>query len=560
MGKVSKKDENTHQVVFQPMGKRCRVSHGRTIMDGAVDQAINLRSDCGGQGQCGKCLVEVFPSDHASPPTENEIRLLSPGCIEKGGRLACETEIRGDIAVSVSESVLDSREAIGKTLEGSVRINNKNHDRPLEGGGTALGIAIDLGTTTLALYLCDLRSASILTSISEANPQRRYGEDVISRIAYTNDHADGVETLQGLLLGAINAMIDQSLVKTGCNKRDIEKITVVGNTTMQHLFTGIHPGRLGIMPYMPESCESRNYRAEELSLAVNRDCPVYVFPVISGFVGGDTVGVMLSETPYKKDEVFLILDIGTNGEIVLGNKDSIWVTSCATGPALEGAHIKCGMRASTGAIEKISIDPVSYKVEYQSIGDDPPLRPKGLCGSAIIDAVAEMLRAGLIIPSGRLCEGLPGVYVDERGVGREFTIVPGDNGQQMDPIVLTLTDIRQVQLAKSALSTGIKLLMKHSGIDRLDRVILTGAFGARFNWRNAVDIGMLPDNVYQSDVALVENCAGRGAVIALLDESTRGEIEAVARDVHLLELADDPEFTMEFTLQTSFPDVFVPDN
>ena len=560
MSKVSKQDEHTYQVVFQPMGKRCRIPYGKKIIDGAAEHSINVRSDCGGQGQCGKCLVKVFPSDHASPPTDNEIRLLTPECIEKGGRLACEAEIRGGISVSVSELVLDSREAIGKTLAGTLLSDNKKQVRAPEDGGTSLGIAIDLGTTTLALYLCDLRSATILTSISEANPQRRYGEDVISRIAYSNEHSDGVETLNGLLLEAINAMIAHSLVRTGHNKKDIEKITVVGNTTMQHLFTGLHPGKIGVMPYMPESCSAQQYQAGELSLCVDRNCPVYVFPVISGFVGGDTVGVMLSEKPYQKDEVFLILDIGTNGEIVMGNRESIWVTSCATGPALEGAHIECGMRASSGAIEKVFIDPESYQVEYEMIGDDSTMRPKGLCGSAIIDAVAEMLKAGLIIPSGRLCEGLPGIHVDEKGIGRKFVIVPGDSEQNRDPVVLTLSDIRQVQLAKSALSTGIKLLMKNVGIDRFDRVILTGSFGARFNWRNAVNIGMLPEIVYQADVSLVENAAGRGAVLALLDESLRSEIEAVALDVHFLDLAGDPEFTMEFTLQTSFPEAGCLDN
>ena len=556
MSKAAKQEERSHKITFQPMGIRGRALYGKTIMAVAADHSVNVRSDCGGQGLCGKCLVKIFPSDHASPPSDNEIRLLSPECIIKGGRLACETEIRGDTSVSVSESALDSREAIGKTLGGTVPAENRKNIQSSESKGTSLGIAMDLGTTTLALYLCDLRSATILTTISEANPQRRYGEDVISRIAYTNENSDGVEVLNGLLVEVINAMINQSLINTGHNRNEIEKITVVGNTTMQHLFVGLHPGKLGTLPYMPESCQSQIHQAGDLRLSVNRKCLVYVFPVISGFVGGDTVAVILSEAPYRKNEIFLILDIGTNGEIVLGNRESIWVTSCATGPALEGAHIECGMRASSGAIEKIFIDPVSYQVDYTMIGDDSTMQPRGLCGSAIVDAVAEMLKAGLISPSGRLCEGLPGIVADEKGIGREFVIVRGDNGKKPAPVVLTLSDIRQVQLAKSALSTGIKLLMKHSGIDRFDRVVLTGAFGARFNWRNAVDMGMLPDCVYQTDVALVENCAGRGAVLALLDESLRDEIEKVARGAHLLELANDPEFTMEFAFQTTFPQVF----
>lgn len=559
MSKLLQHDESTYQVVFQPMGIRCRAPHGQKIMNAAADINIKLRSDCGGHGQCGKCVVNIYPPSKVSPPTDRESRILSPERIKKGDRLACETEIRGAISVLLSKSVLDSGEAIGKSLEGIVFSFDERRVQSEQEEGASLGISIDIGTTTLALYLCDLRSATILSSISEANPQRRYGEDVISRIAYTNEHGDGVEALNSLLLETINVMIAQCLENTGHLKEEVERVTVVGNTTMQYLFTGLHPGKLGVVPYMPESCEAQNYRAGDLSLDVDQNCPVYVFPVISGFVGGDTVGVMLSEKPYRRDEVTLILDIGTNGEIVLGNRESIWVTSCATGPALEGAHIECGMRASSGAIEKIFIDPVSYQVHYEMIGDNRVIRPRGLCGSAIIDAVAEMLKVGLIVPSGRLREGLPGVHSDEKGVGRTFVIVPSENGQGTESVVLTLPDIRQVQLAKSALSTGIKLLMKKSGFNRVDRFVLTGAFGARFNWRNAVDIGMLPDSVCQSEISVVENSAGRGAVMALLDESLRDEIERVALNVHLFELADDPEFAMEFASNTSFPEISNPD-
>lgn len=548
-----KSQPSEYKITFQPMGIPCRVAKGQTIMVAAAEQGINLRSDCGGKGLCGKCVVEITPPDQVSPLTENDFELLSADCIEKGGRLACTAKVEGPLSVSVSESVLDSQEAIGKSLSGTIQTRDRQDER-INGGKTGtLGIAIDIGTTTLALYLCDLRSGEILHSAAEANPQRRFGEDVISRIAYCNDHDDGLEAMRRVIIDGINKLIGDCLGVTGARGDAVTKVTVVGNTTMQHLFAGWHPGMLGVSPFMPESCDARDFSAAELGLALSESCRVHMFPVISGFVGGDTVGVMLSEKPYLRDDISLIMDIGTNGEIVLGNRDSIWVTSCATGPALEGAHIECGMRASSGAIETLRIDPDSYRVDYTIIGKKKGASPKGLCGSGIIDAVAEMVKTGLILPSGRFCEGLPGVLEDDNGIGREFIIASGDDSFSGKNVVLTLTDVRQVQLAKAALSTGIKLLMKKAGLNTIDRLVLTGAFGARFNWKNAVVLGMLPEIVRQADVSIVENAAGRGAVMALLDESLRVEIQVAANNVHILELAGDPEFTIEFILQTSFP-------
>jgi uncharacterized 2Fe-2S/4Fe-4S cluster protein (DUF4445 family) len=543
-----------YTVIFQPMGISCRVAEGQSIMDAAAAQDIRLRSDCGGKGLCGKCAVEITPPEHLSPLIQNELELLSQECIAGGGRLACSARVAGPLSVSVSESVLDSQEAIGKSLNGRIGTGERPYGGTYAAEPGPLGVAIDIGTTTLALYLCDLRSGEILHSAAEANPQRRFGEDVISRIAYCNNHHDGLEALQRVLINAINKLIGACIGIAGVRRDKIAEVTAVGNTTMQHLFAGLHPGRLGVSPYMPESCNARDVRATELGLDLSELCQVHLFPVISGFVGGDTAGVMLSDKPYLRDEMSLIIDIGTNGEIVLGNKDSIWVTSCATGPALEGAHIEHGMRASTGAIETVHIDPDSYRVDYTVIGSKRGVNPRGLCGSGIIDAVAEMVKTGLILANGRLREGLPGIRVDEQGIGREFAIAGNDHSPGQKRIVLTLADVRQVQLAKAALSSGIRLLMRKAGIDAIDRLVLTGAFGARFNWRNAVAIGMLPELVCQADVSTVENAAGRGAVLALLDEREKLEIQEVVRKAHLLELADDPDFAMEFIRHTAFPE------
>ena len=542
------------RVTFQPMGISCSVPVGQTVMAAAASRGIELRSECGGKGTCGKCLVQITPTAHVSEISDNEIRALSRSAHHKGSRLACQAKIVQPISVTVPEAGLDSSEPVGKNLEGVTITGVKPNQNRAGAGEPSLGLALDIGTTTVALYLCSLGSGRILHSEAVPNPQRRYGEDVISRIAHANDHQDGLDDLHRTIVEAVNTLIDRSLERVGAERREVEKVTVVGNTTMQHLFAGQHPGRLGASPYMPESCKAQEHLAKDLGLALNPTCPVYIFPVVSGFVGGDTTGVMLCEKPYLRDEVTLVIDIGTNGEIVLGNRESIWVASCATGPALEGAHIECGMRASNGAIDKVSVDPASYQVEYETIGADATTTPKGLCGSGIIDAVAEMVLAGLILPSGRLREGLPGIVVDDSGIGREFVIAEDNDYSGRNRVVLTLADIRQVQLAKSALYTGIKLLMKRAGIETIDRLVLTGAFGARFNWRSAVAIGMLPESFLEAEVAVVENAAGRGAVMALLDGELRDEIQSAADNAHPLELAEDPDFTMEFTLHTSFPE------
>lgn len=407
-------EQPIHRVTLQPMGFRISARQGQTISAAAAERGITLRSDCGGLGQCGQCLVELHPPQHASPLTDNERNLIPPARIDKGGRLACEAQIVGPLSVLIEESALDSGEAIGKNLAGSGISENQHHPhQPVNRGTGAYGLAMDIGTTTLALYLCDLTSGTIVHSEAEANPQRRFGEDVISRIAHTQNHPEGLTELQRVLIEALNQLIDRCLVITTTERSEVEKVSIVGNTTMQHLLTGLNPARLGVSPYMPESCSSRKYKASDLGLNLDRDCPVYLFPVISGFVGGDTVGVIAAEQPNRRDEVSLIIDIGTNGEVVLGNRESLWVTSCATGPALEGAHIQCGMRASSGAIDKVFIDPESYRVDYTVIGNDQEVQPRGLCGSGIIDAVAEMVKAGLIVPSGRLREGAPGIVVDE---------------------------------------------------------------------------------------------------------------------------------------------------
>ena len=417
----------------------------------------------------------------------------------------------------------------------------------------SLGVAIDIGTTTLAAYLCNLKTGKLLARAASVNPQRRYGEDVISRIAFADQHSQGLQTLNDLIIDAINHLIGRCLEKTNGGHGDIDEVTVVGNTTMERILVGFHPRGLGISPYLPVFRAAQNLKARDIGLKMNPGTNIYVFPVVSGFVGGDTISAIIADGIHQRDETCLLVDIGTNGEIVLGNRNELWATSCATGPALEGAQISCGMRAVSGAIYKVDIKPNSFQPTYHVIGENHDISPIGVCGSGIIDAIAAMRRTGILMTNGRFQDGIPGVISDNRGVAREFILVPGEKSGTRKDITIKQSDVRQFQLAKSALSVGIDLLMQHANVDRVQRTVLTGSFGARFDWKNALGIGMLPKSAFGGEVLSLENLAGVGAVLALLDKENREQASKLAQDAHTVDLALDPEFATRFAEGTLFP-------
>lgn len=416
----------------------------------------------------------------------------------------------------------------------------------------SLGLAVDLGTTTLASYLCDLRSGKILASAASVNPQRRYGEDVISRIAMADRRADGLKVLKDLVVDGIHYLLARCLEQIGASADEIDEVTLVGNTTMERIFVGFHPHGLGVSPYLPVFRSALDLKASEVGLNLNPGTNLFLFPVISGFVGGDTMGAVVAEGPHLKDEICLIVDIGTNGELVLGNREGLWATSCATGPALEGAQISSGMRAVSGAIHEVDTG-LSNDLVYSVLGDGGHIRPIGICGSGLIDAMAAMRRAGILLPNGRLREGASGVICDEQGVGREYVLVPAGESGTGKNIGIMLRDVRQFQLAKSALCVGIELLMRNAGVRKVDRTVLTGAFGVKFNWRNAVEIGMLPPQAVAGEVLSLNNLAGVGAIMALLDRKRREEAQRVSREIRFIELAMDPDFADRFARATVFP-------
>lgn len=614
-----------HRIVFEPVGLSYNAGEDETVAEAARSLGAPLRSDCGGNGKCGKCKITAFPPECLSPLSDEERKALTPDELGSGFRLGCKARIVSPGVISIPAELLEGSHAFGKTqLHISYSIdptiqrivlpsqppsdeevsaasdiaekiasrfrNNTGKDvlftnhalralsLPSHSAGEltlvshtekgiiavihgahsrSLGIAVDIGTTTLAVYLCDLRNGDVLACDAIANPQRGYGEDVISRIAYADEHEDGVARLQGLVAGAINFLIGRVLGQIGSVRQEVDEIVAVGNTTMEALFAGFHPHCLGVAPYLPLVRNALDFSAAEVGIHLNPGTNVHLFPTISGFIGGDTVGAILSERPHERSEVSLIIDIGTNGELVVGSNKGLWATSCATGPAFEGAHISHGMRATPGAIHKVEIDPSTFEVSYQVLGDDsnPDIRPQGICGSGIIDAFASMRRAGLILANGRMSEKFNCIECDQKGIGRKFVIASPEKTASGREIAVTLQDIRQIQVAKAALATGIRLLVQKAGFDHIDRMVLTGAFGARFDWRNAVAIGMLPKISPRTKVDIVENAAGAGAMRALLDKNSRKEAQDLARTVRFLELAELPEFQAEFPSAMIFPNL-----
>ncbi|RLB74944.1 MAG: ferredoxin, partial [Deltaproteobacteria bacterium] len=364
---------------------------------------------------------------------------------------------------------------------------------------------------------------------------------------------DGLEVLQGLVVEGINYLLGRCVEEVGASSEDIDEISIVGNTTMERIFIGFHPHGLGVWPYLPLLSSAIDVRAEDVGLRLNPGTNVYVFPVVSGFVGGDAVAAILADKPFLRDETCLIVDIGTNGELVLGNRDALWATSCATGPALEGAQISCGMRAVSGAIHRVELDPSTGTPVCSVLGDGDNIAPLGICGSGLIDAIAVMRKMGVLLPNGRLKEGMPGVICDEKGVGREYVLVPANKSATGKDISISLRDVRQFQLAKAALRVGIELLMKYSGVKEVKRTVLTGAFGTKFNWKNAVDIGMLPPAAVSGEVLSLDNLAGVGAILALLAKEERERAAWIGKNTKFVELATDSEFNVRFPQATAFP-------
>ncbi|HDO21820.1 MAG TPA: DUF4445 domain-containing protein, partial [Nitrospirae bacterium] len=428
---------------------------------------------------------------------------------------------------------------------------------------SSYGIAIDVGTTTVAAYLCDMNTGKVLNTESMMNPQVPYGEDVMSRITYAMTNDSGLETMRKTLIEGLNELIAKvtSEIRLNGTKggHTIIDMTVVFNTAMHHIFLGFNPEYIGRSPFIPALQEPIDIKARDMGIDINPASYIHVLPIEAGFVGADNVGVLIAEEPYNADDMVLIIDIGTNGELLLGNKDAVYSTSCATGPAFEGAQIKFGMRAAPGAIEKVRIDPGTKDPEYMVIGKADwhthieKIDAKGLCGSGIIDVITEMFKAGIIDKSGKFVMDLDTPRVRRDAEGKpEYVLAWSDETSIGTDITVTQGDVRALQLAKGALYAGAKLMMKKLGIEKLDRVVLAGAFGSHIDTEAAMTLGMFPDCNIEK-VYAVGNAAGDGARMALLNRGKRIEAREKARWVNFVEIAVEPEFEKEFMMAMHIP-------
>lgn len=421
------------------------------------------------------------------------------------------------------------------------------------------GVAIDIGTTTIAGFLGDLTTGALVTQNSLTNSQIQYGDDVISRISCCMLEDDGLEKLHAAILADINGLIARMTVAAGIAAHEIVDMALVFNTVMHHIFLGIAPDALGRSPFVSATRKALDIKARDLGIALNNGGYVHCLPIEAGFVGADNVAVLLAEKACDKEQIQLLIDIGTNGEINIGNRQRMLSASCATGPAFEGAQIKHGMRAAAGAIERVTIDPVSKEAQVQVIGgqetggNNTPIRPKGICGSGIIDVAAELFKAGLVLPDGRFDKSVVCDRLRPDAKGKyEYVLVWASETMTGQDIVVTQKDIRAIQLAKSALYAGIKLLMRRLAIESVETVILAGAFGSYINVESALVIGLFPDCALDK-VVVVGNAAGEGAKRALFDTRQRQEAQRIAAFVEFVETAAESDFSTHFADAMFFP-------
>lgn len=423
------------------------------------------------------------------------------------------------------------------------------------------GVAVDVGSTTIAAHLCDLTSGRVLGSAGRMNPQIRFGEDLMSRVSYIMMNSGGDSELIAAVREAINELITDVVDEAELELEDVVEVTLVGNPIMQHLVLGLNPIELGTAPFALATDRAVSVRAREVGLQINPGGYAFALPCIAGHVGADTAGVLLAEAPYDREEISLIVDVGTNAEMLLGNRDRILAASSPTGPAFEGAQISAGQRAAPGAIERVRIDPATLEPRFQVIGnelwsDDPSFAEQlpssgvtGICGSGIIEVIAELYLAEVIRHDGTITSDAAARSERIRADGRTFSYTLYDGEPA---IVIEQNDVRAIQLAKAALYAGARLLMEKLGVESVDRIRLAGAFGAHIDVKYAMVLGMIPDcDINQ--VSSAGNAAGTGARIALLDRSSRAMIRNVTRKVEKIETAVEERFQHHFVGAMAIP-------
>ncbi len=596
------------RTTFISRGNRYTTEADATFLELARLVGLSLPSLCGGRGKCAKCRCR--PQGPVTEPTPLELEMLTEAELARGIRLGCQARPAGPVEVPIEEEVLDKEgytevavepepplrkvyltlppaalhddlsdvERLGKALGTPVHIGLESLRRlPAAlrqenfrvtatlwdpGGGTeelltveagdtrahAYGIAFDIGTTTVVGYLLDLCSGKEVARSSRLNGQQAWGADVLSRASHAMEKPHGVADLQAAVVGTLNQIIADCCASV--DPQHVYAVTVVGNPIMHHLALGLSPGSIAVSPYVPVTREGLTVRAADLGIALP-NAKAYFLPLIGAYVGADTLAVIMATGLDESDEIGLAVDIGTNGEMALGSRDHILACSAPAGPAFEGAEIRQGMRASAGAIDRVRI---LDDVRIWTIGDIPP---KGICGSGLVDALSQMVRRGIVEPSGRLLprpdlEGRLPPKVLERIVGQDYT---WEFVLSWDPYVaVTQEDVRQLQLAKGTILCGVRILLEELGIQpaQIGQVYLAGAFGNFVDKRSALGIRMLPPDIPPDRIVGVGNAAGQGSRMSLLSKSIRRRAEALARRVEYFELSKHPRFEEIFIESLGF--------
>jgi len=599
----------TCTIDFEPVGRRGKCRKNESLLACARRLGVGISSICGGKGTCHSCKVQVL-SGTVSKPTHNELETFSPRELKESWRLACQTYPTSDCKLMVpAESMTTPQRLQVEGLEVTVRPEppvqayrlklaapslaapQADADRLLEAlnqqnklhcnrvdidvlrvlsdqlrswnwqcqaivrndeviailppSSRQLGLAIDLGTTKIAGYLVDLKSGQTLAARGVMNPQISYGEDIISRMTAVVHSPDNALAVQKLAVEAINKLAIDLCAEASAKTEEIVEAVVVGNTAMHHLFLRLPVKQLALSPFVPAVSQALEVKAGELGLRIAPGAYVHLLPNIAGFVGADHVAVLLATEAWRAKGPILALDIGTNTEVSLICKGKIAATSCASGPAFEGGHIKYGMRAAAGAIERLRI--AGDTVQYQTINSAPPV---GICGSGILDALSQLYLAGAIDEGGRIVKSHPRVrsYKGQR----EFVLVSKEEREGKPAITITQHDVRELQLAKAAIRTGIQALLEANGCaeNEIKQVIIAGAFGTYIDVGSAVATGMLP-SLPLNRFRQAGNAAGMGAKLALISLKSRAQAQAVASRVSYIELASAPKFEQTF-MQASY--------
>jgi len=587
-------DQNSISVDIQPIGRRIDIQAGETLLDASRSAGVELLSLCGGEGWCDSCLVRIT-SGEVNQSSESEIESIGKERVKAGYRLACQTVPLSDVRIDIPPDSLSTPQrlqiegtdfnipvtpivkvydlvlsppglddlrddaarvsdglelqgvseaffnlAVLKDLSGLIRdyhwsiravIRDREIIALLPNKAEIFGIAVDIGTTKVAVYLVNLTSGEIVERNGEMNPQIAYGEDVISRISYVREKQDGRYQLQLAITDTLNSMIGDMCDIVGIQRTQIVDAVVVGNTAMHHLFAGLPVDQLVYAPYVPALSAAVDFRSQDLGIQISPGAYIHLLPNIAGYIGADHSAVILSTEIWKTKGTVLAIDIGTNTEISLIYKGKITSCSCASGPAFEGAHIINGMRAAPGAIEKVQI--IDNEIRIFTIDDQPPV---GICGSGILDIVAEMKNAGLMDEKGAINLGGKHIRKDKGGLP-ELLLVPADQSGIEQDITVSRKDINEIQLAKAAIRSGLDILLEEAGIEAegVDRVLIAGAFGTYISIPNAIEIGMFPD-IPLDRFNQVGNAAGMGAIQALISAKHRYLINDAIHDVEYIEL------------------------